>query len=624
MSNSSNPNSPENTKIDTLNTLKLETPKWAKEMAEIYKSGSVSQFIIYGNVDDWVTYKPTNTSTLQLFSLRDYLTKILFDPFEVIIAYNRGSGIKVLKGGDLFQNFIKVFDDFYRTNFSKAFDLLDKEPLTLLDYGNLLPKEPKRALAIIDRFIKNGLYRTKQLPDGKRVPDPVKTAVILDYAQYLVPKAEPAYTSPEIIETIIKITDWASDPNINSAFIVTCLIAENLTDLNKDIVENPRSAKIRIDLPNRSEVLEFIEAITSHIQDFSSICDVSREVLSSKLEGLSRIDIQNLVNRSLKNNKRITMEYIRSVKKELIEKSAGGKIEFVESTKTLDDVAGHKEVKEWLRQDAQLIKKGKTKALPMGYLITGRIGTGKTHLVECFAGEAGIPCVELKNFRDKWVGATEGNLETIFKILRAMGQVIVFIDEADQVAGKRDAGEGDSGLSGRIYAMLAREMSDTKNRGKIFWVFATSRPDLLEVDLKRVGRLDVHIPLFPPQTQEDKKELFLSLAKKYNIQISYDDIPDFPSNVEIGGNEMEGILILANRMYELQDETQNKQSMKELLQEAFASYRPMAHAERLEYMDLIAVLECTDKRFLPQKYANIDLDYVRKRIDELKTILKEN
>ena len=76
----------------------------------------------------------------------------------------------------------------------------------------------------------------------------------------------------------------------------------------------------------------------------------------------------------------------------------------------------------------------------------------------------------------------------------------MFVDEADQAAGRREGGDGDSGLSGRVYAMLAKEMSDTRNRGRIIWVFATSRPDLLEVDLKRQGRLDVHIPLFPPET----------------------------------------------------------------------------------------------------------------------------
>ena len=140
----------------------------------------------------------------------------------------------------------------------------------------------------------------------------------------------------------------------------------------------------------------------------------------------------------------------------------------------------------------------------MGYLIAGRIGTGKTFIVQCWAGELGIPCVVFKNFRDRWVGATESNLEKIFAVLRALGQVVVFVDEADQASGRRDGGDSDSGLSGRVYAMLAKEMSDTRNRGRIIWVFATSRPDLLEVDLKRQGRLDVHIPLFPPETAEER------------------------------------------------------------------------------------------------------------------------
>lgn len=76
---------------------------------------------------------------------------------------------------------------------------------------------------------------------------------------------------------------------------------------------------------------------------------------------------------------------------------------------------------------------------------------------------------------------------------------MVFVDEADQVTGKRITGD-ETGISGRVYAMLAKEMSDTANRGKIFWIFATSRPDLVEIDLKRQGRLDVHIPLFPPES----------------------------------------------------------------------------------------------------------------------------
>ena len=74
-------------------------------------------------------------------------------------------------------------------------------------------------------------------------------------------------------------------------------------------------------------------------------------------------------------------------------------------------------VKAWLREDTELLRRGLLNALPMGYLITGRIGTGKTFIVQCWAGELGVPCVVFKNFRDRWVGATESNLEKIFSVL---------------------------------------------------------------------------------------------------------------------------------------------------------------------------------------------------------------
>ena len=151
----------------------------------------------------------------------------------------------------------------------------------------------------------------------------------------------------------------------------------------------------------------------------------------------------------------------------------------------------------------------------MGYLLCGPVGTGKTFLVECLAGEAGVPVVKLKNFRDRWVGSTEGNLEKIFRLLRALGRCIVFIDEADQSLGRRDSGSGDSGLSGRLYSMIAQEMADTANRGRVLWMLASSRPDLIEVDLKRPGRVDVKVPLLPTSTQAESAALVGALAKRY-------------------------------------------------------------------------------------------------------------
>jgi SpoVK/Ycf46/Vps4 family AAA+-type ATPase len=279
----------------------------------------------------------------------------------------------------------------------------------------------------------------------------------------------------------------------------------------------------------------------------------------------------------------------------------------------------------------------------MGYLLAGRIGTGKTYLVECLAGEIGIPCVELRNFREKWVGATEGNLEKVFSILHALGQVIVFVDEADQMTGKRGGDAGDSGLSGRVYAMLAKEMSDTANRGKIIWIFATSRPDLLEVDLKRQGRLDVHIPLFPPGDAESRAELFAAMARKLKLPIAPEDQPRLPDNDQIGGNEMEGILVRALRVYETARDAAVHEaddpgattgrrkrrrrpgppSLAACIEEAIADFRPSAHVERLKLMDLLAVKECTDARFLPERFRSLPLAEVNARIEALRAIVGE-
>ena len=173
----------------------------------------------------------------------------------------------------------------------------------------------------------------------------------------------------------------------------------------------------------------------------------------------------------------------------------------------------------------------------MGYLITGRIGTGKTFVVQCWAGEIGIPCVVFKNFRDRWVGATESNLEKIFaRAARASARWWCSSTKPIRPPGKREGGDGDSGLSGRVYSMLAKEMSDTRNRGRIIWVFATSRPDLLEVDLKRQGRLDVHIPLFPPRdARRSATALLLAIAKKLKFPLTAADLPPLADGVGARG-----------------------------------------------------------------------------------------
>ena len=610
----------------------VRLPAWADEMRQVFKAGATSQFVLHGNVFDLVP-APDGKGGTDFVGLGEFLTGSMFQPFDVVIRYDRGRGVRIEPPDPQRQDAYKGVEEVFR--FLKGVDAFRGAPPALdavaekvekLDLRDQLPRDPKRALEIVDRILAFARRRTR-VQDGKVVASPLKVAVILDYAHFIAPQGDPIYVA-DLSQTLIQIQEWAANPEVTSAFVATVLITENLADLNRSLAETPYSAKIRITLPSADDIREFVLDLVPDVKEFETASEVTREVLAEKLVGLSRVSVRTLVRRALTSGERITGAYLTRMKKELIEKEAAGRLEFLESSRTLDDVAGHDAAKAWMREDALLLKRGRTMAIPMGYLLTGRIGTGKTYLVECLAGEIGIPCVEMKNFRDKWVGGTEGNLEKVFSILHALGQVIVFIDEADQMTGKRGGGDGDSGLSGRVYGMLAKEMSDTKNRGKIIWIFATSRPDLVEVDLKRQGRLDVHIPLFPPGDREGRAGLFAAMARKLKLPIKPEELPALPDNDQLGGNEMEGLLVRALRDYESAKDAEERgkgkaRPLRDCAAGAIQDFRPSAHVERLELMDLLAVKECTDTRFLPERFRKLSLADVNARIERLKAAIGE-
>ena len=562
-------------------------PAWAQEMRDLFRSGSTAQFILHGNIFDII---PAGGKQL---SLQQFLDEVMFETYDVVLHYDRGRGIHATRG-------LKDWGDWLEQVGGADARTLATE------------RDPAKALEILDQYLLRCL-NLQQIPGSQ---GPKRLALVISFAEFVVPRGEALQLGGGYSANIVKVLAWANDPIIQQANIATVLVAEQLADLNGLVVENPHSSKLKSPLPGEEEMSDYVQSLKAgQFPDLQEKCEVPLETLARRLSGLSLVGARTIISMSLKNGKTITAKFLSEMKKGMIEKECQGLLEFIESPFTLDNVSGMDAVKGWLREDTKLLRKGSLTTLPMGYLISGRIGTGKTFLVNCWAGELGVPCVIFKNFRDKWVGATESNLDKIFSVLRALGQVVVFVDEADQMTGKREGGDSDGGLSGRVYGMLAKEMSDTRNRGRIIWVFATSRPDLVEVDLKRQGRLDVHIPLFPPQTQDEYKALFRSVAGKLKFPLKDDELPEIPAGVDLGGNEIEGILVRALRQFDLQDQ---KTPLKDLLTQVVADIRPSPHAQKLRYMDMVAVKECTDTRFLPEKYRSITADEMDREIARLR------
>jgi SpoVK/Ycf46/Vps4 family AAA+-type ATPase len=583
-------------------------PGWARALARKYFTKTLNHFVLHGNVRDLVRTEDTKGG-VDYVPLRRFLAEDLFAGRDLVIYFDRSDGIHFV-------------DEKSRTDFARA--LSGYDTLFATDYQKKLPKDPVRVLTLLDNYVRI------RLGEGKRV------AVVFDYAETLIPMAEASSYSAEDRNVLVALQKWAHDPFLLQSDFTAVLLTENLTDLNRQLVQSPYTAEIEISLPDAAQRRAFLDwALTGETGPaFKKLSDVTPAVLAQNTAGLGYVALRTILADIIENNERLTFEELTEKKKELIEAEAYGLLEFVEADYNLDLVAGHAEAKAHLRAAAEAIKTGRPDVMPMGYLVSGPVGTGKTFMITAFAGEIGVPMVKLKNFRSQWQGVTEGNLEKILTLLRAMNPVAVMIDEADAALGDRK-NEGDSGVSSRVFGQIAQAMSDTRYRGKIVWFLVTARPDLMPVDLKRQGRAEEHIALFYPTTREDREELLRVMMKKTAVDLPLTEIPESLLSGErtYSGADMEALLTRAKfraAAHAADDGKSNGKAKKgtgkvtkAILEEAVADFIPPSYPLQVELQTLAAIMECSSRALLPASFRDLDREKTTRRIEELKLLVGE-
>jgi len=581
-------------------------PAWASDLSEIYLSGASSIFILYGNIHDLVPLTD-KSGKADFRSLEDFLGARLFGSRDVVISYDRGSGI-VFRDPENQERARSMRQDFHRT--VQAIDLISGT-----NFADAYPKDPRQALELLDRYILHKLFEKRDPADGKRK----SVAIIVRYAEVIAPAVDAPWLSGEVGSNLIKLLNWANDPAIRQADITICLICENLSELNGRLVENPFVSKIEIPLPGEEERRAFIDRALESPTPARAAADSG--VFAQVSNGLTLVGIGQILKRARSSSRALDAAYLKKAKKELIEKECLGLVEFVDPKYDLSIVIAQQAVRARLDEDARLIREGRFDAAPMGYLLCGMLGTGKTFTATCFAGTIGIPAVVFKDIREKWVGSSERNMQKVLSVIRALGPVIVIVDEADAALGNRSS-EGDSGTSSRIFAMISSQMSNTDYRGRIIWMLLTCRPDLLPVDLKRQGRCEVHIPLFPPQTPEERLDMFLAMARKNKMPVSAESVPALPEG--LSGADLESLVIQSMRRAAVLG---LPAPTPELIRETIEGFVSPNYSLQKELQELVAIRECTDLHFLPERFRPFLVDAqkaaaMERRIQEL-TILLE-
>src|SRR5215469_1999371 len=381
-------------------------PSWARTIAESYESNAASQFVIYGNINDRIVLP--DPPAARLGSLSDFLLGGLLARFDVVLSYDLGNGIRVEKGAEAFSKW---------PHFQES----------QKDW-----KSPRPAVETLTRYFRYCANLT-------RLSQPaVQVGCIIKNADLLVPALQGGLDY-DLNALASLMRDWSNESLLAGHALATFLLTENLNDLHPLIVNNPRIARVRIDLPSSGELLDGFRVLAPSFPVSLSDMTADLPAVAEQLAGSTLGALESAIKTKEHRKERLGSADLVKLKKDLVEKDTSGLIEFVETQRTLNDLYGLDKIKAWLRQDIELWKKNDTAALPKGYLLFGPVGTGKTFLVECLAGEASVPVVKMKNFRDKWVGSSEGNLEKIFRLIHALGRCYVFIDEADQALGRRDA-----------------------------------------------------------------------------------------------------------------------------------------------------------------------------------------
>jgi SpoVK/Ycf46/Vps4 family AAA+-type ATPase len=564
-------------------------PAWAQELARRYFTKTIAAFILHGNIRDVVpTEGPDGTRIYP--SLRTFLTDDLFASRDVVVLYDRSAGIHFA-------------DRSSQADFNRA--LSGHDTIFGTDYQKRLPKDPPRVLALLENYFR------------LRLSDGVRVACVIDYAETVVPMAEASPSSADDRQALVALQKWTRDALFLETDFTLTLLTENLTDLHQQLVQSPHTAEIHVPIPDDTNRQHYVDwALTDRRESFEAHSAVSSTALAANTAGLNYTQLRTILADVLENKNQLTADTLSDLKKEFIEAEAYGMLEFIETDDTLDLVAGHTEAKEHLRQAARALQNGRHNVLPMGYLVSGPVGCGKTFLIHCFAGEIGIPMVTLKNFRSQWQGVTEGNLEKILNLLEAMTPVAVMIDEADAALGDRDA-RGDSGVSQRVFSQIVSFMSDPSHRGRVIWFLVTARPDLMPVDLKRQGRAEEHLSLFYPSTRADREELLQVMMARTGVDLPLADVPaELLAGERIySGADMEAIL---TRAAFRAAGTDNDSVPPGLLQATVNDFIPPTYPTEVELQQLAAVLECTSRDLLPERFRALNRAEIVERVQQLK------
>jgi transitional endoplasmic reticulum ATPase len=543
----------------------VQIPNWLKEkVIDRFNSGVSHIFILHFNVSDYFSVQD------RFISLQEMLNE-LCSQREIVCTYQYPSGL-----------------NFLRPEMEARF-----RRLAGLGTRDLLPAGPNQNLQLIDRVLKNDALPPRQF------------ALIIPFAESIFPSG--ANYSNEEKANIITMLRWANDRSVAAKKPILFPITANIKDISNQILSASQGIEqVLIPKPDFDERKSYIDFMIAHNSALK--LELSAEEFTHHTQGLSLNQIEDIILRALSEGTSITTDSVLARKVEILEQEYGQVLEIIRPKFGLDAVGGLNYAVQELKQISEIMRKGLESAAPMGIILMGPPGTGKSYLAECFSRDCGLLCVKFKPLREMYVGASERNQERAFSAIRALSPVVVMVDESDQQQTSRDSGGGsDSGVTERMRAQSFEFWGDQSLRGKVLRIDLTNRVDLIDSAMRRSGRTDVKIPILMPDL-ESRAQIFAVLVKKHKLNTDITDFRPYAEKTEgFSGSDLELVLTTAYRFASLEANYDGSVVVHaQHLDKALEDFIPTSRDQKaIDRMTLIALNECRSKRLLPPGHEEI-------------------
>jgi hypothetical protein len=577
-----------------MNNNPLQPPEFAQKIIEKYVSAQSNVFLIYGNTRD--IYPVASDRYVPLV---DFFVRALIKPDKpgaprIVIVYDAATGItfwnpldKQLLAREIGQERLTQVLSAARSDIVAACDALRE----FARINVMVPVEGETSRTIRKDF-----------------------AIIIRYGEAIAPPSRGDVTLDSDRLKVMTLENWFSDSAFLASSDIVFMLAETLNGVNERIVDLPYCSAIKIDRPNQKERRKYIEYL---LREEGVESSVPAKQIAYSSAGLTLLAIRQISRQAAYKGEKITPDLIFEKTKEIIEKELEGHIEFPSLTYGFEKVIGASRLVKKLRELKECLRGDDPQLMPVGILVAGANGVGKTYIYRAFAKECGWVAVSLKNIRGPYVGQTEKNWERIRAVLEALGNVMVMYDEADTEIGGRSAQTHD--VDRRLFGNILKMMSDANNRGKIVWIIITARPDRMEADIKRSGRAGEHLPVFDNEGAE-KEVFFRHVLSQADIQVE-----QFTAEQQAEFRRLTAEYFPAD-FDQLVTELRRRRRLEGSLTPDMAldearDFIPADTARQREYQELLAVLECTSRELLPDRYADLSREFVERQVQQIKEIM---